>query len=353
MSFIEQNSIFRDFGDYNDSIFECSTIKNGTIYFASREWQAVLKITPQNEIIHLFSINSFPKEIEIGNNDYICLIFSNDIQIYNTRYEIIYNEKFYEIFNHEIPYQEIFNVIKFIRCTNKYIYILQCRSNKFYFKSYDSEPFAEIVIDQNTSNANFNVCGNYLTLLSFIESTFVINIRNLNDKEYSRKIESQNLGTIPMLYIVKDNLLHVFYGLRELYTINTISPRSISYYVIDLSTNKLIHMQNIIINNISKIKYNYHNDEIILCSKTRYGIIYKTFDTQQKIISKLFAIVVLYTDDYLKKNSNNDIKVNRFLDIVKELPMELQMNICNKAYNSKNKFVRSNTFEQVWRQILN
>ena len=150
-----------------------------------------------------------------------------------------------------------------------------------------------------------------------------------------------------MNIIIKDNILHVYLGSESGYG-------DIVYHCIDLKTEKVIHKE--IIRFYSRnhiIKYNESQNEIIHYSKRKKGIKLNIYKPQELIITELFALMVLYTDDYLiKSNTFNNIHFNRFLDIIKKLPIELQMNICNKTYNSNKQFVLSKNFELIWRSVL-
>jgi len=68
--------------------------------------------------------------------------------------------------------------------------------------------------------------------------------------------------------------------------------------------------------------------------------------------SKLFAMIILLSDDYVQIKSGLTSKITQFFQIAKRLPMELQMKAANQYSNVKKPFVLSSDFEYACRYVL-
>ena len=67
-------------------------------------------------------------------------------------------------------------------------------------------------------------------------------------------------------------------------------------------------------------------------------------------VGRLFALVVLLSDDFVGLKRAGNPKVKRFFKMACRLPMELQMVLCNRAYGSARDLVRTATSEPAFKK---
>lgn len=79
----------------------------------------------------------------------------------------------------------------------------------------------------------------------------------------------------------------------------------------------------------------------------------KYFLPKVNCVSHLFATTVLYSDAYLRMEEAADERKKRFFQICLQLPMELQMVIAHRLYQSGKQNVLSVDSEKYFREILN
>jgi phosphopantetheine adenylyltransferase len=69
------------------------------------------------------------------------------------------------------------------------------------------------------------------------------------------------------------------------------------------------------------------------------------------MVEDLFSLVVLNTDEYLKNKAKKDVK--RYFRILKQLPMELQMLICHRVYESPMDNITGEKVDQSLKRVVN
>jgi len=70
------------------------------------------------------------------------------------------------------------------------------------------------------------------------------------------------------------------------------------------------------------------------------------------LAAKLFGLVVLHCDGYLRFHPECPDKVARFLSITAQLPMELQMVVCNRAFGSMRTMIPKKDSDAAFRVLL-
>lgn len=61
--------------------------------------------------------------------------------------------------------------------------------------------------------------------------------------------------------------------------------------------------------------------------------------------ARLFALIVMYCDGYLELKSDTPLKIIKFFKISSQLPMEIQMCICNRRYKLPDDYITGESFE--------
>ena len=96
--------------------------------------------------------------------------------------------------------------------------------------------------------------------------------------------------------------------------------------------------------------YDIGNDgEIIFTARNKFHV----FLPKTNCVSHLFSAIILYSDEYLKMKDEADELKKRFFQICLQLPMELQMVIAHRLYQSGKQNVLSVDSEKYFREILN
>jgi hypothetical protein len=70
------------------------------------------------------------------------------------------------------------------------------------------------------------------------------------------------------------------------------------------------------------------------------------------MIPHLFAVLILFSDDYFALRANSNPKIKRFLTIGARLPMDLQMALANRAYGSAKDIVSIGDSEDAFKDLF-
>jgi hypothetical protein len=132
-----------------------------------------------------------------------------------------------------------------------------------------------------------------------------------------------------------------------------------------------------LINKIHISIYNDDMDEIKIILEKNHSFIYDKFDISMSLLSflsnkhkflnflltyenivlpsLLFSVISLIELKFIKIKEeyiNENTKFERFIKIILKLPIEIQMNICNKIYNSNNKFIKNKNILKCVNDLL-